>query len=268
MISVLIRNKNEGAALENALKSVRLQQFTLPVEIVLVDDYSTDNSLDVAQKYNCSIYKLDKPFTYGYALNFGIVKCKYEIIVVMSSHNILLNPLIFEKLQTYFQDQTVAGVRFTPIHSAKQIVGSLNGVREISKINFSSKNDWGELLIANCSAIRKQFALEIPFNEKIRSNEEKLWSLNMIEAGNSIITNSGCYYIYNHGHKTKSLVRDTISKFQIDGKDPMTTKEFIVYLTKVIAKTILDFFFQVFGRIKYGFDIFTIKFKFKQGDFN
>jgi glycosyltransferase involved in cell wall biosynthesis len=268
MISVLIRNKNEGLALENALKSIRIQRYFNPVEIILVDDSSTDDSLKVAQKYNCIIHQLDKPFTYGYALNFGIVRCKFEIIVLMSSHNILLNPNIFEKLEYYFQNQNVAGVRFTPIHNSKQVISSLDGPREITFDNFSDKNDWGELLIANCSAIRKLDSLNIPFDEIIRSNEDKLWSLKMINAGKTILSNSGCYYIYNHGHKTKSIVRDTISKFQIDGIDPMDTKRLIIYLTKITAKSILEFLPNLFNRIKFGFDIYGIKFKFKQGDFN
>lgn len=267
MISVLIRNKNEGLALENALRSIRLQRYENPVEIILVDDASTDDSLKVAQKYNCIIHQLDNPFTYGYALNFGIARCTYEIIILMSSHNILLSPDIFEKLQNYFQNQNVAGVRFTPVHNLNQVVGSFKGVKEISKDTFLNSRDWGELLIANCSAIRKRVALEIPFDEVIRSNEDKLWSLKIIQSGHTILANSGCFYVYNHGHKTSSIVRDKISKFQIDGFVPMNTKELFIYLLKVTGKPILEFFPQLYNRIKFGFDIYLIKFKYKQGDF-
>lgn len=84
-------------------------------------------------------------------------------------------------LINYFNDSTVAAVRLTPVANSKQIEQSLKSCLLIKSNNYNHQKDWNNLIIANCSAIRKSIAIEIPFNEEIRSNEEKLWSIDVIK---------------------------------------------------------------------------------------
>jgi glycosyltransferase involved in cell wall biosynthesis len=49
MVSVVIPNHNKGAYIEDCLTSIIKQTYSL-VEIVFIDDCSTDNSYDIAQK--------------------------------------------------------------------------------------------------------------------------------------------------------------------------------------------------------------------------
>lgn len=234
MISVLIRNKNESKALNKALKSIHNQHFTVPFEIVVIDDDSSDNSIEVAHQYGCKVISLDRPFTYGYAINFGVKHCQYEIILLLSSHNILVSNDFSGKLVDYFADPKVAGVRCTPLSSIKQVEQSLDTIITIDKNNYSHTNDWQNLLIANCSAIRKKVALEIPFNEEIRSNEEKLWCLDVIQKEFTITSNVPCYFLYNKKNNSKALIRDSISKYQIDGIKPKSVPSFLFILLKSI----------------------------------
>jgi len=234
MISILIRNKNEAKSLDKTLKSIHAQHFNVPFEIVVVDDNSIDDSIDVANKYGCKVVHLNKPFTYGYAINFGVQHCQYEIILLLSSHNILISNDFSEKLVNYFADPKVAAVRCTPISNIKQVVQSLDSIITIDKNNYSHSNDWQNLLIANCSAIRKKVAHEIIFNETIRSNEEKLWCLDIMENGFSIISNTSCYFLYNKQNKTSALIRDLTSKYQIDGIEPKSIGSFLITLFKSI----------------------------------
>jgi glycosyltransferase involved in cell wall biosynthesis len=234
MISILIRNKNESKALDKTLKSICVQHFTVPFEIVVIDDHSSDNSIEVANKYGCKVVSLDKAFTYGYAINFGVKQCRYEIILLLSSHNILLSNDFPEKLIKYFSDPKVAGVRCTPIANTKQVEQSLEGIITLDKDNYSHSKDWQNLLIANCSAIRKKVALEIVFNETIRSNEEKLWCLDIMEKGYSILSNSPCYFLYNKQNNSSALIRDSISKYQIDGINSKSFSSYLLILIKSV----------------------------------
>jgi glycosyltransferase involved in cell wall biosynthesis len=234
MISILIRNKNEAKSLDKTLKSVYAQNFNVPFEIIVVDDKSTDNSVDVANKYGCKVIHLDRVFTYGYAINYGVQHCQYEIILLLSSHNILISNNFSEKLVKYFDDPKVAGVRCTPIANIKQVEQSLDSTITINKHNYSHLNDWQNLLIANCSAIRKKVALEIIFNETIRSNEEKLWCLDIMKNGFSIISCTPCYFLYNKKNKSPALIRDLTSKYQIDGIKPKSIGSFLLNFFKSI----------------------------------
>lgn len=234
MISILIRNKNEAKSLNKTLKGICALNSNIPFEIVVVDDSSTDDSIAVAKRYGCKVVQLDKTFTYGYAINFGVKQCKYEIILLLSSHNIIISNDFLIKLFTYFDDPIVAGVRCTPVANIKQVEQSLVSVLVINKDNYSHKKDWENLLIANCSAIRKVVAVKINFNETIRSNEEKLWSLDVLKNGFSIISNVPCYFLYNKKNDSAALIRDITSKYQIDGIKPISLSSYLIKLLKSI----------------------------------
>jgi glycosyltransferase involved in cell wall biosynthesis len=232
MISILIRNKNEAKSLDKTLKSIHNQNFNVPFEIVVIDDNSIDNSVDVAKHYGCKVISLDRKFTYGYALNFGIKHCQYEIIFLISSHNLLISNDFSEKLIKYFDDPKVAGVRCTPIANIKQLEQSLDSSIILDVNNYVHSNHWQNLLVANCSALRKSLALDVLFNETIRSNEEKLWCLDIMKKGYCIISNTPCYFLYNKKNHSSALIRDVTSKYQIDGTIPKSVGSFILILFK------------------------------------
>lgn len=265
MISILIRNKNEAKSLSKTLKSIYLQHFDVPFEIVVVDDNSSDNSVGVANEYGCKVVQLDKAFTYGYALNFGVKHCQYDIILLLSSHNILISNDFPEKLIKHFADPKVAGVRCTPIANTKQVEQSLDNIITIDTDNYFHSNDWQNLLIANCSAIRKKIASEILFNETIRSNEEKLWCLDVIKNGYSIISNTSCYFLYNKKNADSALIRDLISKYQIDGIKPKSIGSFTLNLIKSIPWAFKITFKTWFYTIKNQTLAFLIPFKHRKG---
>lgn len=267
MISILIRNKNEALLLEKTLQGISNQKNDVPHEVVMIDDNSIDNSLEVAHRFGCKIVLLDKKFSYGCALNFGLLHCKYDIVLMLSSHNILLSNDFFIKLEGYFSDQYVAGVRCTPVANIKQVEQSLVKPIIIDSENFDQNRDWSNLLIANCSAIRKSIALKIKFNEKIRSNEDKLWSLDVIKAGYSIVSNVQCYYLYNKKGHPAAEIRDAISKYQIDGDIPLKFSKFCIlflksfpWIIKIAFKKWLDNFIRICNLVQ-------IKYKFKKHDY-
>lgn len=268
MISILIRNKNEAKQLEKTLLGIKNQKANFPFEIVVIDDNSSDNSIEIAEKFGCKVVTLDKKFTYGYAINFGVNHCKYEIILLLSSHNILLSNDFFDKLNSYFKNENVVGVRCTPVINIKQIEQSLIEPILLNKNNYSHKENWGDLLIANCSAIRKSVAQKIIFNEIIRSNEEKLWSLDVFKEGYSILSNVPCYYIYNKKNNEKAVLRDIISKYQIDGIIPLSSSKFLLNISKSIPWAIKIGFKAWINSVNYNYNLLKIKSNHSKGIYN
>lgn len=268
MISILIRNKNEAKLLEKTLLGIKNQKADVPFEIVVIDDNSTDNSVEIAEKFGCKVVALEKKFSYGYAINFGVNHCKYEIILLLSSHNILISNDFFSKLSLYFKDENLAGVRCTPVTNMKQIEQSLKEPIVLNTNNYTHKENWGDLLIANCSAIRKSIAQKIIFNEAIRSNEEKLWSLDVFKEGYSILSNVPCYYIYNKKNNEKAIVRDIISKYQIDGIVPLSTSKFVLNMVKSIPWAIKIGCKAWINSVNYNFNLLKIKTNHTKGKYN
>ncbi len=83
-ISIIIRTKNEEQWIEMCVRKI-LEQTYKNIEIIIVDNNSTDKTLEKIKKYKLKIVKIKK-FTPGKAINLGISRSKGEIIVCLSAH--------------------------------------------------------------------------------------------------------------------------------------------------------------------------------------
>ena len=110
-VSVIIRNRNEEYYLRYVLKGLSLQNTT--PEIILVDNESSDNSVEAAREYGARIVHLPhKEFTYGRALNLGIRKASGEICVILSAHSMPHGPEFLSAcIQPFRSDPRLAAVR-------------------------------------------------------------------------------------------------------------------------------------------------------------
>lgn len=244
MLSILIRNKNEAGYLENTLSSIRKQELNFDCEIIFIDDHSTDNSVEIAEKYGCKVFLLDRDFSYGYALNFGISKCSFELILFLSSHITLLTTRFLEDLVQQFSDRNIAAVRCTPILNVRQVMQSAKEPLLLTKENYSHSIDWENLIVANCSAVRKTVATAILFNEEISANEEKQWCLKVLDQGFVVKSNVPCYFLYTKKKHSNSFITDATAKFQIDGIATVSKSNFFLsvikgvpWALKIAAKT-------------------------------
>jgi len=159
-ISVLIRNLNEAESLKATLLSLQKQKTAFDYEIIVVDNESEDDSVDVAKSFGCRVYSLPrKAFSFGKALNYGIAQCGGEIILNLSAHIILLNEYFLENIPAYFDNEQVAGLRFVLGTNPQQVQQSiLSGPQQLvfeADENFTSGN-WNNFIVNHCSAIRKK----------------------------------------------------------------------------------------------------------------
>ena len=77
-VAIIIRTFNEGEYLELVIQSILQQKVDdFNFYIIVVDSGSTDNTLEIAKRYNAIIINISKEdFTYGYALNIGLEYAK------------------------------------------------------------------------------------------------------------------------------------------------------------------------------------------------
>jgi len=87
LISIIIRTLNESLYLGELLQSIEEQNFSEEKEVVIIDSGSTDNTLAIAETFNCKITHIKKrDFTFGRSLNDGCEFSKGEILVFISGH--------------------------------------------------------------------------------------------------------------------------------------------------------------------------------------
>jgi GT2 family glycosyltransferase len=98
LVSIIILNYNGGYYLKECLESLQYTTYQ-PIEIIIVDNNSTDYSVDIAYKaYPKYIYIKNKS-NYGYCKgnNIGISKAKGEYVVLMNN-DIIVEPNWLDKL--------------------------------------------------------------------------------------------------------------------------------------------------------------------------
>ena len=84
LASIIIRTKNEDKWLEDCINSIKQQDYK-HWEIIVVDNYSTDKTLSICDKYNIKVVKI-KSFKPGKAINLGIKASVGNYIVILSAH--------------------------------------------------------------------------------------------------------------------------------------------------------------------------------------
>ena len=110
-ISVILPNYNGGQYIQSAIQSILDQTFT-DFELIVIDDKSTDNSVDVINQIKDSRIRLIKHSQntgiVG-ALNTGINNAKGEYLARMDADDISLSDR-FEKCIKVFEDNAEIGV--------------------------------------------------------------------------------------------------------------------------------------------------------------
>ena len=96
MVSVIVPTRNSIRTIESCLKSIRKQAFK-KLEIIVVDNYSSDLTLEIAKKF------ADKLFQKGpersAQRNFGVKKSSGKFVIWIDADNILPPEIIKECLQ-------------------------------------------------------------------------------------------------------------------------------------------------------------------------
>lgn len=182
-ISVIIRAKNESKYIGRVLQRLKEQQYGGPVETILVDSGSTDNTVSIAEEFGCNIIKI-KPevFSFGRSLNIGIKEARGEIIINLSGHSVPVNADYFALMVRPFEDNAVAATfgRDVPWPEAcpSQARDILNHFPEIGP-------DGNKFSNAN-AALRKSVWQAIQFDEHLSACEDVLWARTVMDKGHRI----------------------------------------------------------------------------------
>jgi glycosyltransferase involved in cell wall biosynthesis len=163
-ISIVIITKNEEEALRNCLESVK--DFD---EIIIVDSFSTDNTVSIAKEYTDKIF-LRKFDDFSSQKNFTLTKCRNDWVLLLDADEVLSEQLkekikssilnsesgyrikrktyIFGRLLKYGGHSNDAPLRLfdkrkanfvQPIHEFVRISGEVGFIKE-PIIHYSTRN--------------------------------------------------------------------------------------------------------------------------------
>ncbi|GAO44979.1 glycosyltransferase [Flavihumibacter petaseus] len=95
MVSVIIPVLNEGATIRKVIRIIR--QSSLPLEVILVDDNSTDNTIAEARKENVRIITSSRRGK-GLSMREGLLAAKFETVVYLDGDIITYPPDVVDLL--------------------------------------------------------------------------------------------------------------------------------------------------------------------------
>lgn len=140
LVSVIVPTKNSSATLEACLKSIKEQKYQY-IEIIVVDNSSSDNTEEIAKKYTKHFYI--KGPERSWQRNFAAKKATGMYVCIIDSDMILEPNVIQQCVQIIEADKSVKGVVIP---------------EESFGIGF-----W-----AKCKQLERSFYLNVPYMEAAR----------------------------------------------------------------------------------------------------
>ena len=205
LVSIIIRTKNEAKWISACLRGV-FQQNYKNVEVIIVDNESTDNTINKAQNFPVKIIHI-KEFIPGKAINDGIRASSGEYIVCLSGHCIPVNNQWLENLVKDLSVSNIAGVygRQEPLSFSSDldkrdlmIVFGLDKKIQIKESFFHNAN----------SAFRREIWNKYSFDETITNIEDRVWGEKVISEGFNLIYEPEASVYHWHGiHQDLNLDR-------------------------------------------------------------
>lgn len=107
LVSVITTTKNREKETERLLKSIKSQSYK-NIEIVVVDNFSTDNTKEIAKKYTNSVYS--KGPERSTQRNFAVEKAKGKYVLILDSDMILTPNIVSECVDVIQKNKNIGAI--------------------------------------------------------------------------------------------------------------------------------------------------------------
>lgn len=206
-VSVIIRTKNEYFWLRR-LMPILSKQSSCFLQLVIIDNYSKYPDVELIKSYiNCGAIKeiivLNiENYLPGKALNLGVSKCKYDLIVILSAHCIPKTEEYISQLTKAVIPNEIAGAysRQLPLPCS----GAQNTIDLILAYPPEDRVMRRTPIFNNASSIVKKEALnKVTFSNEVSNMEDFLWAKNILSHGYCLkyIHNAEVYHYHGiHQH--------------------------------------------------------------------
>lgn len=236
-VSVIIPCYNSEKYISKCLNSILNQTYS-NIEIIIIDDGSTDNSVNIIQNNieNRSnvIFIKNKNNGVSYTRNLGLEKASGKYVMFVDSDDYLNDNKTIEKIINYILKYNTDVVRFNFIKEKDNKF--INSKPVYSKVKYIEKENYNkslyrkilstETLNSACLTLYKKDIIEnnkIKFNVELKNGEDAVFFMDYIENTNSFLYLPNLYYTYyikneglsGNGIDINSMIANKISFINI-----------------------------------------------------
>jgi rhamnosyltransferase len=236
LFSIIIRTRNEEVWIKRCLKMIQAQK-NQDFEILIVDNQSTDRTLEIVKDFKPSRVLTIQDFLPGKALNMGIAQARGKYIVALSAHCIPVSSSWLDELKYSIEgvndSMVVAGYgRQVPLQSS-----SLSDKRDLlNTFGLDPIVQSKDFFFHNANSIvRRDFILQHPYSDEVSNVEDRVWAKKIIEQGWKISYTPFAEVYHHHGinhgnsqerlRKVSSLIEPLYREQKLEKYDEMRLKE-------------------------------------------
>ena len=227
-ISVIIPVYNTEKHINNCLEYILKQTYT-DFEVVLIDDGSTDRSLEICNKIGLLDSRLrvisQENGGVSYARNTGIMNAQGEFITFIDSDDLVAPNYLSFLLEGITATNAILSMcSHTRIHDYSYEFPSNQGMfLEISAMECAKRLLNGQFPVSACGVLfKKKLIGDIRFSEGINSNEDKLFLYEYLlknENDKVYYSNEKLYgYMVREGSSTRSSWKGSLDIVKVADK--------------------------------------------------
>jgi len=224
-VSVVIRAWNEAAQLQRLFEVLAEQDYPGKVELIVVDNGSTDDTAKVAKSHGAKVVTLpQKDFSYPKSLNVGIAAANYELVAEIVAHALPIGSDWLSSAVSHFGDPRVAGV-YSPTRARP---GSNLLEVLLYNPNYYRTRIVGPKLVkhthmgvfgATNIMLRKSLWQEHHFDERFGAGGEDIeWAGWVLSLGYVLVRAPKFAVYHSHGLKFRNLLKQ--QKYWLNLKTP------------------------------------------------
>lgn len=205
-ISVVVRTLNEATGLRQLLEDIAKQDYSGPVEVIVVDNESVDGTLAVAREFGATVVTLPRSdFTYPRSMNLGVQAATHDIVWLSVGHALPVSRQLLRSGARWFSDAKVSGVFMPPIFpnsngSAFEKLFPLASLVAFRRPKQIKKSGLGVMGATSAMISKKAWQQLGRFDERYETGgEDTALAAKMLQAGYKIVREPAMAVHHSHG---------------------------------------------------------------------
>jgi glycosyltransferase involved in cell wall biosynthesis len=214
LVSIVMPSYNSGLYIKKAIDSVMEQTYS-QWELIIIDNFSVDNTIEIATSYQCERIKIFKTHNQGIiakSRNLGIQKSNGNLIAFLDSDDWWKNNKLLESVKHIYLGNDFVYHPLTIVNRSNSIfVPKSTSTMAFDKDIFSNLIEFGNFIPNSSVVVKKKFLEDVSYiseDENLMAAEDyDCWLKISILTNNFYCINDKLGYYFYNGAGSNSLER-------------------------------------------------------------